>query len=62
MEPKDHVVVGKVETDLSWFQNWTSQDYSISLLISSDCVMFTKRLPAHNLQENIFFMARYCPG
>ena len=32
MEPKDHGA-GKVEIELSWFKNWTSQIYSIFLLI-----------------------------
>ena len=32
MEPKDHVA-GEVETEVSRFENWTSEIYSVFLLI-----------------------------
>ena len=31
MESEDHVV-GEVETELSWFENWNTQIYSIFLI------------------------------
>ena len=55
-EPKDHVA-GKVETELSWFESWTSQVYTIFLLFPLIVYAHHDFLHCH-LQEENYIMDR----